>query len=145
MADVMSGQAVETARGTVHAWQCDHMGHVNVRAYGERFEEACWQYYAMIGIAPSRLRAGEIHMAAVRQDTQYLSELLAGDVVVVRTTMLEVRDKVLRFLHAMINAETGATSATSEFTVVCLDPQARRSRPFPADVLARARALLPPG
>ena len=47
---------VETARGTVHRWQCDHMGHVNVRAYGERFEEACWQYYAMIGILPSRLR-----------------------------------------------------------------------------------------
>ncbi len=27
---------VETARGTVHRWQCDHMGHVNVRAYGVR-------------------------------------------------------------------------------------------------------------
>ena len=58
---------VETARGTVHRWQCDHMGHVNVRAYGEFFEEACWQYYAMIGILPSRLRSGEIHMAAVQQ------------------------------------------------------------------------------
>ena len=74
---------VETARGTVHKWQCDHMGHVNVRAYGERFEEACWQFYAMLGIRPSRLRAGEIHMAAVQQDTAYRKELLGGDVVVV--------------------------------------------------------------
>ena len=51
-------KSVETARGTVHRWQCDHMGHVNVRAYGERFEEACWQFYAMLGLKPSRLRSG---------------------------------------------------------------------------------------
>ena len=25
----------ETARGIVHAWQCDHMGHANLRAYGD--------------------------------------------------------------------------------------------------------------
>ena len=29
----------ETARGTVHSWQCDHMGHANLRAYGEFFEQ----------------------------------------------------------------------------------------------------------
>ena len=133
---------VETARGTVHRWQCDHMGHVNVRAYGEFFEEACWQLYAKVGILPSRLRAGEIHMAAVQQDTSYRRELLGGDVVSVRTAMLEVRDKVLRFMHEMVNDETGELAATSTFTVVCLDADERRSRAFPADVLARARALL---
>ena len=30
----MQGLSFETARGTVHAWQCDHMGHANLRAYG---------------------------------------------------------------------------------------------------------------
>ena len=134
---------VETARGTVHKWQCDHMGHVNVRAYGERFEEACWQFYAMLGIRPSRLRAGEIHMAAVQQDTAYRKELLGGDVVVVHTTILEARDKVLKFMHEMVNGETGEVAATSTFTVVCLDAAERRSRAFPPDVLERARALLP--
>ena len=133
---------VETARGTVHIWQCDHMGHVNVRAYGERFEEACWQFYAMLGLRPSRLRSGEIHMAAVQQDIAYRKELYGGDVVVVRTSMLEVRDKVIRFQHELINGETGDVAATSTFTVVCLDATERRARPFPDDVLAQARALL---
>ena len=133
---------VETARGTVHRWQCDHMGHVNVRAYGERFEEACWQFYAMIGLKPSRLRSGEIHMAAVQQDIAYRKELYGGDVVIVRTTMLEVRDKVIRFVHEMINGETGDIAATCTFTVVCLDAAERRARAFPDDVLERARALL---
>jgi len=30
----MQGLSFETARGTVHAWQCDHMGHACLRAYG---------------------------------------------------------------------------------------------------------------
>ena len=132
----------ETARGTMHAWQCDHMGHVNVRAYGDRFEEAAWQYYAMLGITPTRLRGREIHMVAVQQDITYRKELLAGDVIVVRTHMLEARDKVLRFRHEMFNAETGDLCATANFTVVCLDPEARRSRPFPPDILERARGYL---
>jgi acyl-CoA thioester hydrolase len=141
-------QLFETARGTVHTWQCDHMGHINVRAYGEFFEEACWQLYNRIGITPSLLRSGKFHMAAVQQDISYKKELLAGDVVEVRSGILEIREKVLRFLHELHNGETDELCATSEFTVVCLDSEARKSRPFPEEIAAKARALLidaPPG
>jgi len=141
---VGEGSLLSIPRGTVHAWQCDHMGHVNVRAYAEFFEEACWQFYSHVGITPSLLRAGEVNMAAVRQDTRYLKELLAGDVIAVRTTMLEARDKVLRFLHELVNCATGELCASSEFTVVCIDARARKSRPFPPEVLAKARQLVAP-
>jgi acyl-CoA thioester hydrolase len=130
----------ETARGTVHTWQCDHMGHVNVRAYGEFFEEACWQLYNRIGITPSLLRSGTFHVAAVQQDIRYLRELLAGDVIVVRSLVTEVRQKVLKFAHQLANVETGVVCATSAFTVVCIDSAARRARAFPEDIAARARA-----
>ena len=132
----------ETARGTVHTWQCDHMGHINVRAYGEFFEEACWQLYNRIGITPSLLRGGSFHMAAVQQDINYRKELLAGDVVEVRSGILEIHGKVLRFLHELHNGETGELCATSVFTVVCLDSNARKARAFPEDIAARARDLL---
>jgi len=141
-------QLFETARGTVHTWQCDHMGHINVRAYGEFFEEACWQLYNRIGITPSLLRSGKFHMAAVQQDISYKKELLAGDVVEVRSGIVEIREKVLRFLHELHNGETDELCATSVFTVVCLDSEARKSRPFPEEIAAKARALLidaPPG
>jgi acyl-CoA thioester hydrolase len=130
----------ETARGTVHTWQCDHMGHINVRAYGEFFEEACWQLYNRIGITPSLLRSGTFHVAAVQQDIRYLRELLAGDVIVVRSLVVEVREKVLKFAHQLANVETGVVCATSAFTVVCIDSAARRARAFPEDIAARARA-----
>lgn len=132
----------ETARGTVHAWQCDHMGHINVRAYGEFFEEAAWQLYNRIGISPSMLRAGKFHMAAVQQDTSYLKELYGGDVIVVRSGMLEVRDKVVRFVHELRNDETQDICALTVFTVVCIDSVARRATSLPDEIAARARALL---
>jgi acyl-CoA thioester hydrolase len=132
----------ETARGTLHTWQCDHMGHVNVRAYGELFEQACWQLYNRIGITPSLLRSGTFHVAAVQQDIRYLRELLAGDVIVVRSLVTEVREKVLRFAHRLHNVETGVLCATSAFTVVCIDSAARRARAFPAEIAAGARGLV---
>jgi len=133
---------IETARGTFHMWQCDHMGHVNVRAYGEKFEEACWQLYAQIGATPTRFRAGEFTMAAVQQNITYRKELLAGDVVAVHSGFLEVRDRVVRFVHELSNVETGDVCALSEFTVVCVDSRTRRARMFPPEIAQRARELL---
>ena len=133
---------IETARGTVHEWQRDHMGHINVRAYMEFFEEACWQFYAMLGLTATKLRSGEVHLAAVQQNISYQKELYAGDTIAVRTGVLELREKVLRFRHELYNTENGEVASTCEFTVVCLDPQARKSRPFPAECAEKARPLM---
>jgi acyl-CoA thioesterase FadM len=64
----------ETARGTVHAWQCDHMGHANLRAYGEFFEQALWHVFNRIGMTPSVLRGEAIRMAGVQQNITYRRE-----------------------------------------------------------------------
>ena len=132
---------IETARGTVHEWQRDHMGHINVRAYMEFFEEACWQLYAALGMTPSLLRSGALHVVAVQQNIGYRKELYPGDTVAVRSGVLELREKVLRFRHELFNTETSEVCAVCDFTVVCLDPVARKSRPFPPEVAARAEEL----
>jgi acyl-CoA thioester hydrolase len=120
------------------------MGHINVRAYMEFFEEACWQFYAMLGMTPSLLRSGAIHLAAVQQNISYRKELYPGDTIAVRTGVIEMREKVLRFRHELVNTETRDVCAVCDFTVVCLDPQARKSQPFPPDVAVRAGEWLLP-
>lgn len=135
---------IETARGTVHEWQRDHMGHINVRAYMEFFEEACWQFYATLGMTASLLRSGALHLAAVQQNIGYQKELYPGDTIMVRTGVLEMREKVLRFRHELINTETSDVCAVCDFTVVCLNPETRKSQPFPAEVAARAKTLACP-
>lgn len=129
---------VETARGVVHEWQRDHMGHINVRAYVEFHDHACWQFYSMLGLTASMLRAGVVHLAAVQQNISYQKELYPGDTVVVRTGVVELREKVLRFRHELVNTESGDVCSVCEFTVVCLNPVTRRSQPFPPEVAMRA-------
>jgi acyl-CoA thioester hydrolase len=133
---------METYRGVVYPWHCDHMGHMNVMWYTGKFDEATWALFSSLGITPSYMRERSLGMVAVEQTISYRRELLAGDVVFVRSRMLEVREKVLRFVHEMVNAESGDVAATSELTGVHFDRSARRACPMPEDVAERARALI---
>lgn len=131
-----------THRGVVYPWQCDHMGHLNVMWYVGKFDEATWQSLLLLGLTPSFLRERNRGMAAVQQNISYKRELRAGDVVSVRTGLLEIREKVIRFFHEMRNDETGDIAATTELTAVHLDTVKRKACPFPEAVLERARALI---
>ena len=133
-----------TYRGVVYPWQCDHMGHMNVMWYVGKFDEATWQFFAMFGLTPSFLREQGRGMAAVQQNITYKRELRAGDVVSIRSGVLEIREKVIRFFHEMYNDETGEVAATAEMTGVHLDTVLRKSCPFPGEVFDRARALIVP-
>ncbi|MHB1011922.1 MAG: enoyl-CoA hydratase-related protein [Desulfobacteria bacterium] len=68
----------------------------------------------------------------------------AGDVVSIRSGVLEIREKVIRFFHEMYNDETGEIAATAELTGVHLDTALRKSCPFPGQVFERAGALVVP-
>lgn len=133
-----------TYRGVVYPWQCDHVGHMNVMWYVGKFDEATWQLFAMFGLTPSFLRERNRGMAAVRQDITYKRELRAGDVVSIRSGVLEIREKVVRFFHEMYNDEKGEIAATAEITGVHLDTVLRKSCPLPAQVFERAGAFIVP-
>ena len=133
---------VETYRGAVYPWHCDHMGHMNVMWYVGKFDEATWNLFAQIGVTAAFLRDNARAMAAVQQNISYKRELLSGDVVAVRSGMLEIRDKVAKFVHEMRDAQTGELAAVCVLTTVHMDSNARKSTPFPAAVRERASALL---
>ena len=104
-------EALLTYRGTVYPWHCDHIGHMNVMWYVGKFDEGTWQLFNSIGLTPSFLRTANRGMAAVDQQVSYRQELHAGDVVTVRTTLLEVKEKSMRFVHEMTNDETNQAAA----------------------------------
>ena len=105
-----------TYKGCVYPWQCDQIGHMNIMWYVGKFDEANWNHLARVGITPSYLRTEERGMAAVQQSISYKRELLAGEIVEIRSRFVEVRDKALRFVHEMRNAETGEVAAICEIT-----------------------------
>lgn len=132
----------ETARGIVHAWQCDHMGHANLRAYAEFFEGALWHVFNRIGITPSVLRGDELRMAGVQQNISYRRELQAGDLIYVRSCLAEISGRKLRMTHEMINAESEEVCATCELTAVCIDAKTRKPRAFPSHIARVAKEML---
>jgi acyl-CoA thioester hydrolase len=94
-----------------------------------------------IGITPAYLRDNARGMAAVDQHIEYKRELRAGDVVTVRSQVLELHDKKIRFRHHMRNDQTGEVAAVTTLLGLHMDTQSRKSCPFPPELLARARAL----
>ncbi len=135
-------QLIQTYRGTVYPWHCDHMGHMNVAWYVSKFDEATWNLFAEAGLTPTYLRHHHRGMAGVQQNINYQRELYAGDVVAVRSGVLEFREKVVRLRHEMINLETAEPAATTELTVVHIDTTSRKSCPFPGAIRERLRELV---
>jgi acyl-CoA thioester hydrolase len=109
--------------------------------YVGKFDEANWNLFARIGLTPTYLRESGRGMAAVQQNISYKRELLAGDIVEVKSELLEIGVKSIRFAHEMRNAETGEIAATCEITAVHMDRQARKSAPF-VDTIRRSAGLL---
>ncbi len=130
------------ARSVVYPWQCDHMGHMNVMWYTGKFDEATWHLLSQIGITPSYLRENKRAMVAVQQETTYKRELMAGDLIAIRSGVLEIREKVIRLYHEMLNAETLEVAAATTITGVHLDAITRKSCPFPAEILACGRRTI---
>jgi len=133
---------LETYRGTVYPWHCDHMGHMNVMWYVGKFDEATWNLFAHVGLDSSTLRVQGSAMVAVEQRLQYKRELFAGDVVRIDSRLLEVGAKSIEFLHEMRHGVTGELCATCRLVGVHIDAKARKARPLPEALAARAREML---
>lgn len=136
----MSAQT--THFGAVYPGECDHMGHLNVANYVAKFDQATWNFFFNIGVTPSMLRETSLGLAAVEQVLNYKKELMPGDVIEIRTKILDLSEKKVRFRHEMIHRETGQVAATCELLGVCFDRDAHKSRVFPSEVLEKARAAL---
>lgn len=134
-------EAPITYRGTVYPWHCDHMGHMNVMWYVGKFDEATWQFFHNLGLPPSRLSREGAGMAAVEQHIEYKRELHAGDVVTVRSRVLEVKEKSIRFEHEMTNDETGELAARTTILGVYFDTSLRKARALPLDISERAELM----
>ena len=127
-----------TYRGIVYPWHCDHMGHMNVMWYAGKFDEACWQLLAMLGLHPSRFAQDGTGMAAVEQHIQYKRELHAGDAVTVQSALLEVKAKSIHMLHKMVHDGSGKVAATTVVIGVHVDARVRKGIRLPDDVRQRA-------
>lgn len=123
-----------TYRGTVYPSHCDHMGHMNVMWYVGKFDEGTWNLLSTVGFTREYMRDHNAATAGLEQNIKYHKELMPGDTISVRTTLLEVRDRVIRAQHEMVKNETGEVAAVMTLVIAHLDRATRRATAFPSAI-----------
>jgi acyl-CoA thioester hydrolase len=136
-------ESIISYRGTIYPWHCDHMGHMNVMWYVGKFDEATWQLFASVGLSSTRLRQEGIGMVAVEQHIEYKRELVAGDLITIRSSVDEVREKSVLVVHEMANQEIQEMASRTVLAAVCIDMNTRKARPLPADIRERIVSIYP--
>lgn len=132
---------VETYRGTVKANEIDQLGHMNVAYYLTKFSDSCWHLMSAAGFSTSYIRSEKKGMASVENIIKYKAEALNGDLIHIKSYVLEVTDKILTSMHIMYNSETNVELATCEIIQVHMDLQQRKSCLIPEELKIKASKL----
>jgi acyl-CoA thioester hydrolase len=138
--------SLETYRGTVVPADCDHLGHMNVQHYFRAVSEGMFSLMAQVGLGPTEIRARKMSFAVVHAETDFRAELIAGDVIALRSGVQAIGHKSAEFRHELINVASGQTVMSTRFKCVLLDLERRVAVEVPPDIRERMTALTgPPG
>ena len=122
-----------THRSTVTEDQIDHLGHMNVRFYGENSREGSAVVLAELTGDAS------ITFTPLFVYTRHHREQLLGARLLVRSGVVDVATDELRLYHELVNEDSGVIAATFVHRL-----RADGGAELPADVAERARARVVP-
>jgi acyl-CoA thioester hydrolase len=127
----------------------DYNGHLNMAYFNVLFDRAVDESYALIGVGADYVAQQRQSIFTVETHVRYLRELHAGDPVRVTFQLLDCDVKRLHYFEQLFHADEGWIAATSENLSLHVDLVAKRTTPFPEEILRRlaamkaAHALLP--
>ena len=133
---------IETFKGAVLVSEYDSEAYMNSRIYVSRFDQATWFLLHSLGVTPTTMKRERLRIAIIRQNYQFLGELRGGELVSIKSGMLAVGDKHLRFLHQMWNVESGKMVATSDCTALEASLETGKSVALPEALKQRAKSHL---
>lgn len=113
----------------------DYNGHLNMAYYNVLFDRAVDEAYELIGIGPGYLKTRRHSTFTAEVHVRYLHELHAGDPVRVTFQLLDFDSKRIHYFEQLFHAEGGWLSATSENMTLHVDIDAKKTAPFPGDVM----------
>jgi acyl-CoA thioester hydrolase len=125
----------------VHPWLCDAMGHLTTRHYLGMFDDASYHLFAALGYDPVAGKRDHQGWADVSHQIDYRSELAAGALVRIEGEVTALGRTSITSEFRMIALDSERLCATLAARTVCFDLKQRRSRPLPAQIVARAREL----
>ncbi|RYF94523.1 MAG: thioesterase [Caulobacteraceae bacterium] len=142
----MAFEGAEIWRGGVNTWECDEMGHMNVRFYVAKAVEGLTTLAALIGM-PDAFRPEATSTLLVReQHIRFLKEAHAGAALHMVGGVVEMGESEARLVQLLIHSNSGDIAAS--FQTVVTHVTARDGTAFPWSErtrgLAAARTLAVP-
>ncbi len=134
---LMSEFGVEIWRGGVNTWECDEMGHMNVRFYVTKASEGLVGMAAALGLPNAFAAHAESTLLIREHHIRFLREAHAGAALHMTGGVLAFGEDEARLVQLLWHSESGALAATFQTVVAHVTP--RDGRPFPWS--ARSRAL----
>jgi acyl-CoA thioester hydrolase len=122
---------------TVEPGWIDYNGHLNMAYYNVLIDRAVDEAFALVGLGPDYIRERDASYFTAEAHVRYLRELHADDPVRVTIYLIDYDTKRLHYFCELHHAGEGWLSATSEQIALHVDTKARRTAPFPDDVLIR--------
>ncbi len=129
---------VEVWRGGVNTWECDEMGHLNVRYYVSRAMEGLVGLASAIGLAGAFRERANATLLVRSHHIRFLREASAGTPLHMVAGVLEIGDCDARVLQLLIHSDSGRLAAS--FQTLVAHVTARDERPFPWSAPTRRRA-----
>ena len=102
----------EAFRGSVAQWECDMMGHMNVRHYFAKCDQAIRFTALRLGITPSMSREEGIELVITDQHVRFLQEQHAGSGLGIRMGVLDFSDSQIRLYQEIYNTLSGDIATT---------------------------------
>jgi acyl-CoA thioester hydrolase len=127
--------------GRVRAEWLDYNEHMNVAYYVMVFDHASEAFVEYLGMGAKYTRATRGSWVVLEAHATFTRELLRDDPLRVATQVLAFDAKRVHLFHTLYHADDGYQAATNELMLMHVDLQARRSSPFPSDVLDRLRQV----
>ena len=135
--------AMISFRSVVDPADCDFLGHMNVSKYFAACSDGVFAIQSEMGLTASDMRSGRrLSFAVVHAESDFRSELSAGDAIRLETSIIEMGAKSITFRHRLVRSEDDATAFETVFKCVMLSLETRRAADIPDEVRQRADAWL---
>ncbi|MDB5479607.1 MAG: hot dog superfamily thioesterase [Caulobacteraceae bacterium] len=126
---------LEVWRGGVNTWECDAMGHMNVRFYVARAMEGLVGLAGALGLNGAFRERATATLLVKDHHIRFQREARAGAPLHMVAGVLDVQECEARFLQLLIHSTTGELAAS--FQTVVTHVTARDERAFPWSESAR--------
>lgn len=132
---------IKTYQGNIYPWHCDQMRHMNVKFYVEKFDQANFQLFALLGIDWKYFQETKYGMAAIEQHISYKREVFSGENIFIESQTVELKEKVMLNKHIMYKSSSGDVAASCELTCIHLNREKHSASKFPELVFNNYKSL----